>query len=426
MAASDRMALPEKDALTPSPNLQCYHLVSEPPPRQLSESRAFGNLSSTSGNHNPRRDSERQRSDSDRTKISFISKVSEASACRGSGPITHGAVRSLPYSVETYNEEDDSKVTDRLLAQPTPSVAPQHPYATTRAERPVSKDGFIDHDHVAEASKSAPERTLFGTTREPVRGRKWDHARDDDPVILQSQGGNAQRWSGFVKASMYGPGTGEDSETVEPAFLDEQTPGYAQPWRGDAPGTDPEKALGLLHSRKKRLQWYERAQHIILMHPLVPLAFRLTVLATSTIALGLSSSIFHLTRSSPFSQSPSGVMAIVVDVIALPYIGYITWDEYTGAPLGLRAPKTKMRLVLLDLFFIIFESANLSLAFQAITDSDGACSATTRDGKPPNTDANLCGQVKALAAILFIALVAWGLTFTVSILRLVQRVGGRE
>lgn len=110
-------------------------------------------------------------------------------------------------------------------------------------------------------------------------------------------------------------------------------------------------------------------------------------------------------------------MAIVVDVIALPYIGYITWDEYTGAPLGLRAPKTKMRLVLLDLFFIIFESANLSLAFQAITDRDGACFTKTGQEKAHNMDPNLCGQVKALAAILFVALVAWGLTFTVSILR---------
>ncbi|KFY60940.1 hypothetical protein V497_03248 [Pseudogymnoascus sp. VKM F-4516 (FW-969)] len=428
MAASNSMALPEKDGLVPSPNLQCHHLMSEPPSRQLPESGDFVNASSTSATYTSR-NTERQRSDSDRTKASYLSRLSEASASRGTKPTGHGAVRSLPSwidSVETYNEEDDSKVTDRLLAEPAPSVAPQHPYATTRPERPVSKDGFIDLDGATEAAKSARERTLFGTVREPVRGRRWDHAREDDPVILQSYGGNAQRWSTFVKASMYGPGTGEESETVEHTFLDEQTPGYAQPWRGDAPGTDPEKALGLLHSKKKRLQWYERAQRIILMHPLVPLAFRLTVLATSTIALGLSGSIFHLTRSSPFAQSPSGIMAIVVDTIALPYIGYITWDEYTGAPLGLRAPKTKMRLVLLDLFFIIFESANLALAFQAITDGDGACLMKTGVEKAHDIDPNLCGQVKALAAILFVALVAWGLTFTVSILRLVQRVGGRE
>jgi hypothetical protein len=66
-------------------------------------------------------------------------------------------------------------------------------------------------------------------------------------------------------------------------------------------------------------------------------------------------------------------MAIVVDVVAIPYILYITWDEYTGKPLGLRSPKAKIRLVLLDLFFIIFESANLALAFAALTDNNGSC-----------------------------------------------------
>ena len=116
-------------------------------------------------------------------------------------------------------------------------------------------------------------------------------------------------------------------------------------------------------------------------------------------------------------------MAIIVDCIALPYIGYITWDEYTGKPLGLRPPKAKMRLVLLDLFFIIFESANLSLAFQAITDQDGSClaseNATNREGARKHIDGNLCAQEKALASILFVALLAWGLTFSVSIIRYV-------
>jgi hypothetical protein len=96
------------------------------------------------------------------------------------------------------------------------------------------------------------------------------------------------------------------------------------------------------------------------MHPLVPLFLRMIVLTTSTLALGLSCSIYHLTNKSTFSQTPSTIMAIVVDVVAMPYIGYITWDEYTGKPLGLRSPKAKMRLVLLDLLFIVFESANLT------------------------------------------------------------------
>jgi hypothetical protein len=105
-------------------------------------------------------------------------------------------------------------------------------------------------------------------------------------------------------------------------------------------------------------------------------------------------------------------MAIVVDVIAIPYILYITWDEYTGKPLGLRSPKAKIRLVLLDLFFIIFESANLALAFGALTADNGTCKVGTN-----GRNSIICGRVKALCGILMIALVAWSLTFSTSIFR---------
>jgi hypothetical protein len=105
-------------------------------------------------------------------------------------------------------------------------------------------------------------------------------------------------------------------------------------------------------------------------------------------------------------------MAIVVDIVAIPYILYITWDEYTGKPLGLRSPKAKIRLVLLDLFFIIFESANLALAFAALTDDNGSC----KEGSN-GTNNVICGRVGGLCGILMVALVAWSLTFTVSIFR---------
>jgi hypothetical protein len=148
------------------------------------------------------------------------------------------------------------------------------------------------------------------------------------------------------------------------------------------------------------------------MHPLVPLFLRLIVLTTSTLALSLSCSIYHLTNKSTFSQTPSTIMAIVVDVVAMPYIGYITWDEYTGKPLGLRSPKAKMRLVLLDLLFIVFESANLALALGSLADGNDIC-----QDDYTGTDYGICSRVRTLSAFLFIALVAWTLTFNVSILR---------
>lgn len=108
-------------------------------------------------------------------------------------------------------------------------------------------------------------------------------------------------------------------------------------------------------------------------------------------------------------------MAIVVDVVAMPYILYVTWDEYTGKPLGLRAPKAKIRLVLLDLFFIIFESANLALAFGALTDPKGSCQSGAH-----GVNFIICGRVRALSVILMVALIAWSMTFAVSIFRYVR------
>jgi hypothetical protein len=135
---------------------------------------------------------------------------------------------------------------------------------------------------------------------------------------------------------------------------------------------------------------------------------------TSTIALALSGSIHHFSKRFEYPQSPSTTMAIVVDVVAIPYIGYVTWDEYTGKPLGLRSPKAKIRLVLLDLFFIIFESANLALAFAAYTDNNGACQ-TGLNGY----NGIICRRISTLVGILALALVAWSLTFSVSIFRYV-------
>ena len=148
------------------------------------------------------------------------------------------------------------------------------------------------------------------------------------------------------------------------------------------------------------------------MHPLIPLIFRIIVLTTSTIALGISASVHHFSKEFFYPQSPSITMAVVVDVVAIPYILYVTWDEYTGKPLGLRSPKAKIRLVLLDLFFIIFESANISLAFANLTDENGACQAGLN-----GYNIIICSRVKALCAILMIALIAWSLTFSVSIFR---------
>ena len=104
-------------------------------------------------------------------------------------------------------------------------------------------------------------------------------------------------------------------------------------------------------------------------------------------------------------------MAIIVDAVALVYILYITYDEYTGKPLGLRSAKSKMRLIFLDLFFIVFDSANLSLAFEALSDNPGSCQSGTQH------NLSICNQQRALASVLMVALIAWLMTFSISVLR---------
>ncbi|RFU35707.1 hypothetical protein B7463_g675, partial [Scytalidium lignicola] len=338
-------------------------------------------------------------------------------------------VRTLPPWIDSVEDDDDdleymNNPAASLLSSPHKTHSAEHHYNTKKPTRRVSQDGYIDnYDDVSHGTEGRKETGFFGVGhREPERGRKWDHARDRDPIIVRAPAAQSSTWRTYVQASMYGPSLEEAGEKVEPGFLEQQTPGYQRPWRGDISSADgSENALGYLHSKKKRRTLARRIQHILLMHPLVPLMFRLVVLCTSAIALGLSASVYHLSHKYKYSQNPSTTMAIVVDIVAVPYILYITWDEYTGKPLGLRSPKAKIRLVLLDLFFIIFESSNLALAFAALTDNNGSCTVSTN-----GYNLVICGRVKALCGILMAALIAWGLTFTVSIFRLVERVGGRE
>lgn len=131
-------------------------------------------------------------------------------------------------------------------------------------------------------------------------------------------------------------------------------------------------------------------------------------------------------------QQASSYMAIVVDVVAVVYLFYITKDEYFAPPLGIRSTHAKVRLLFLDLLFIVFSAANLSLAFGTLVDQQWACYETpTGTGNNNNlqaavstcvADATLCRQQKSLCGILLVSTVAWLLTFTVSILRVIEKI----
>ena len=225
----------------------------------------------------------------------------------------------------------------------------------------------------------------------------------------------ASQWRAFAKASAYPAVSSDGGVTVDQEWLIQNGPDYSRPWLADAENEDADKE-GMQFWKSKRKVWWIRAQSTILQNPMIPLVFRSIVWIFSLIALGLAGSIYHRTNKNGIvlSNTASTYMAIVVDAIGTIYILYITYDEYTGKPLGLRSARAKMRLIFLDLIFIVFDSANLSLAYEGLITrrSGGVCS------QPFLSDQDkICSRQKGLASVLLIALVAWLLTFSISVLR---------
>lgn len=192
---------------------------------------------------------------------------------------------------------------------------------------------------------------------------------------------------------------------------------------------------GYWMSTDKRAVMIPALKRIFLQNPLIPLFLRIIMILFSTIALALAISIFVFSRrhydGASLEQQPSTIMAVVVQCCAIAYLAYISYDEYAGKPLGLRDPWGKIRLIMLDMLFIIFSSANLSLAFNTEFDDEWVCRANPNTGDLSKvgvfypTVASICRRQRALAGFLFLVLVLWVVTFLVSLLRVVHRVSGK-
>ena len=98
--------------------------------------------------------------------------------------------------------------------------------------------------------------------------------------------------------------------------------------------------------------------------------------------------------------------------------------------LGLRSAVAKTSLLLCDLYFIVFSASNLSLAFDALFDRRWACYEDLY--KPFGADQiripatcpdnpSICFKQKALGGVLMISLVAWLATFSISVMRVVEK-----
>lgn len=185
---------------------------------------------------------------------------------------------------------------------------------------------------------------------------------------------------------------------------------------------------GYWMSDEKRADVLPFLKRIFVINPLVPLLLRVMIIFFSACALGLACVIFQYSNDTyngyKFEQQPSTIMAITVQSCAIVYVIYIAYDEYSGKPLGLRDPLGKMKLIMLDLLFIIFSSANLSLTFNTLYDDEFVCSThkvVAGSISIPTVD-SICFRQRGLTAFLFLVLCLWVLTFTISIVRVVDRV----
>ncbi|CCE66244.1 hypothetical protein TPHA_0P00860 [Tetrapisispora phaffii CBS 4417] len=190
--------------------------------------------------------------------------------------------------------------------------------------------------------------------------------------------------------------------------------------------------------RKSKYQkWRPLVTELILNSHYVPLAFRLMIVILCAISLGIASRIFINSDDNSIAsidgritQQASTVMAICVNSFAIVYSVYIAHDEFTGRPLGLRDPLRKLGLILLDLLFVIFSSANLALAFNTLFDPKWVCiddTSTGTAGTGSNSKsfpkvAYICRKQRALSAFLFILMFTWVVTYAITIFRVVQRV----
>lgn len=183
--------------------------------------------------------------------------------------------------------------------------------------------------------------------------------------------------------------------------------------------------------KRKMQQWRPKLTRLLLDSQYLPLVLRMCIGMFSAIALGLAVRVYQNSHTRVeklgrnIGQQPSTIMAICVNTIAIVYIIYIAQDEFTGRPLGLRDPLGKLRLILLDLLFIIFSSANLALAFNTLFDKRWVCrrggGPTARDGEDI-TISYICRKQRALSSFLFVMVVLWVITFTISLVRVVEKV----
>jgi hypothetical protein len=347
--------------------------------------------------------------------------VSSGSLSNRESELRLRAPRSLPPWIDSYEQRYGNVAGDqlRLLSPPPRTVQAHHNSTPSDPERRVSKDGFVEwEDPLAGQGRTPPAKVphMLRYGRAPRRGRKWDHLRSAEPVIIPgyiprpAMAETSTTWHDFAHSSAWGRGGGENSQVIGYDELQKLQPTFGRPVDVMPNPLDQQASRG-----RRTLALSKRLWNAAMRHSLSPLLFRMTVLITSVCALGIAAEIFHLEDAvdQASAERTQAIVAMVVDSVAVPYILYMLWDEYTGKPLGLRSAVSKISLILLDLFFIIFKSASTALAFESLI---------YHNVRGPDVRA----LAKALAAFMLVGLIAWIINLTVNIFRTVERLGGGD
>ncbi|OQN97861.1 hypothetical protein B0A48_16171 [Cryoendolithus antarcticus] len=270
-------------------------------------------------------------------------------------------------------------------------------------------------------------------------GRKWDGYRTAEPALLSAPIAEHQvRWAGFMDS---GPNPGvreEEGRSMGAQWMADNVPITTRAWEAEdeARADMPETLTGWwLFSPERQERTVRLFWRLLLKNPFIPLLFRLTCLAFAGASLGLAGTIYRAVYNvnhdaiadNQCATRASTYMALIVGAVAVPYIGYVTWDEYMSKPLGLRSAVAKTLLLLCDLYFIVFSASNLSLAFDALDDHRWACFDDGYDANVAGVGAtcpnnpSICSRQRALSGVLLISLVAWLATFSVSVMRVVEK-----
>ncbi len=146
----------------------------------------------------------------------------------------------------------------------------------------------------------------------------------------------------------------------------------------------------------------------------MPLLLRLAMWVLSLVALALGVDLLRRPRS---EREPrlhrAAVLTVIVSGTAAVFLLFITYDEYSSKPLGLRAPSVKLRLLLLDLVFVVAMTANMTQSAHNFW-----ARAYVAAAKPLRERR----QQVALITILAVTLAVWLVTFVITAFRLVARV----